>query len=236
MSEIPLIEDEQRAVDRLKALGGSTNILSFTDLGAVKRLIARGVFREVGVYGVAFASPGPAVQKTDSVPSQPTGITEPPPLPVVDGPQARSAELESAAGGVKWPSLQLQSRPKRKYRKRASRPDLQDRPALLWMWRWANALKALGGRAYLRDLRRSLNSHKHKRDSEAGLARLISFRYVRHSKEGRRPVLELLKYPKDLDPPKLKRKRRHPRRSRGRTEWFELLLDDKDRTDSWPLG
>jgi hypothetical protein len=68
MSEIPLTEDEKRAVDRLRDLGGRANIFSFPDLDVVNRLITRGVFREFALFGVEFASPAPAVQKTDAPP------------------------------------------------------------------------------------------------------------------------------------------------------------------------
>src|SRR5581483_5445689 len=154
--------------------------------------------------------------------------TDNPPIPTVSPRQSverasAPSAPEDVGGPCRGDAEDRVPQPRRSYRQRIPRPDLQGSPQLLWMWRWANALNELGGRAYLRDLRRRLNSHKHKSDSEAGLNRLISFRYVRRSKEGRRPVLELVRFPEELDPPKPKR--RHPRRSRGRTDWFELLLD-----------
>lgn len=227
MPETPLNEDEQRAVDRLRRLGGTTNIASFPDLDVVKRLIARRIFREVGMFGVAFASPAPAVQKTNNMEGPPTEPAVP--RGHADEPRTGSGNPDALQTGR--PSVRSQARPKRQYRKHISRPDLQGRPILLWMWRWANALREFGGRAYLRELRRRINAHKDKTNSSAGLARLISFRCVRRSKDGRRPVLELVRYPNELDPPKPKAKRRHPRRSRGRTDWFERLLDYRDKTD-----
>jgi len=120
----------------------------------------------------------------------------------------------------------------RAYRRRVSRPDLKRRPVQVWMIRWTHALSALGGRAYLRDLRRATNYHKDKSSSAAALARLVMSGCFELRPEGRRTLIILRNLTDSLLQirPKPKR-RRHARRSRGRTPWFEKMLREREEDD-----
>lgn len=115
------------------------------------------------------------------------------------------------------------------YRPRVSRSDLEDRPTNLWMIKWVAALREAGGRGYLRDLRRQLNTNKHATDADTALRRLQGFGYIRLEKLGRRTLVTLLRSVPYLERTRPKRTRKHRRRSRGQTEWFKNMLAQKEK-------